>query len=129
MKEKLPIILLVTGKPGKGKSVLSRTIKKEDAALIDTDYVVDRLKHSEEDTYIVRFIKENSKENPVAVANIVHKLDLNASIKLGIEIYKKIPFDKELIIIEGYALTNSVISEIIKQVGGKGRVWKVERLS
>jgi SAM-dependent methyltransferase len=126
-----PLVLLLAGRSGEGKSCLAHELARQPSALgISTDLILARRIRSKAETspFLAAVQEWERMALTKSFAHLVRHLeDAGFGGDLVDAILEQIPLDERLIVVEGYGLTDAVVDELVARLEGAAFVWVVRR--
>lgn len=124
-----PIVVLIRGHTGSGKTIFARELANQRSVQISVDHLLTsmkRMKHA--NTPLLKEVSACIHDGITSLDQIVRRLETrNLTNQLAEAILAQIPLDERLIVIEGHALTNQVVARITESFDGKALVWVAQR--
>lgn len=125
-----PIVIIIRGQSGDGKTVLGDELSKLDCQLIKTDSIVRRICRSDQFSYKVEgLIKEKHYQYNRNIGRVIDDVDHNPELvkELAEIIFNQVDLKKRIVVIEGYALTENVMEVLGAKLDKVSITWDVKR--
>lgn len=124
-----PIVLLIAGKGSSGKTTLARELAAKTSSLVRVDAIIRSLEQARlTDTPLLECVHSLRDSGVTSIGKIIDELrHQGLGAELGDVIFRHIPLDERLTIVEGYGLVDEVLAQLNERLEGKCVVWRAQR--
>jgi SAM-dependent methyltransferase len=124
-----PIVLLIGGSGDSGKTELARELAAKTSTTVRVDTIIGALKQAPlTNTPLLECIHSFRDSGVTSIRKIMDELHARSlGADLADVIFRHIPLDDRLVIVEGYGLVDDVLDQLNKRLKGKCVVWRAER--
>jgi SAM-dependent methyltransferase len=127
-RRRQPVVILVTGPSGAGKSSLVRDLRTQTSVVIAADMLIRAMGETPgDDPPLLRQVSASWADG-LHPGEIIRRVEAaGLSTELADAVYDQVPLDERLVIVEGYALTPSVVARLRARLGPDAMVWRLHR--